>query len=82
MGTICENKLEKGKEYEWKIKILKTYNYSIMVDVAPNDFDINSSTYNTYGWYFYVYNSYLYSGPPHNYGKSTNFTSKNDEIII
>jgi len=83
MGTICENELEKGKEYKWKIKILKTYNYDIMVGVAPNDFDINSSVYNTCGWYFYFYNSCIYSGPPHNYGgKSTNLMSKKDEIIV
>ena len=83
MGTICENELEKGKEYKWKIKILKTYNYDIMVGVAPNDFDINSSVYNTCGWYFYFNNSCIYSGPPHNYGgKSTNLMSKKDEIIV
>ena len=53
-----------------------------MVGVAPSDFHINSSSYNTCGWYFYLYNSYLHSEPPHNYGKSTNLTSKNDEIIV
>ena len=26
IGVICENKLEKNKEYKWKIKILKTLN--------------------------------------------------------
>ena len=47
MGTICENILEKGKEFIWKIKILKNKNKNnnIMVGVAPIDFDINSSTY-------------------------------------
>jgi len=82
MGTICENKLEKGKEHKMKIKILKTFKYSIMVGVAPSDFDINSSSYNTCGWYFYLYNSYLHSGSPHNYSKWTYLTSKNDEIIV
>ena len=82
-GTICENELEKGKEYKWKIKILKTYDYDIMVGVAPSDFDCNSSTYNTCGWYLHLLNSKLWSGPPHNYGgKSTNLMSKKDEIIV
>ena len=82
MGTICENELEKEKEHKWKIKILKTSNYYIMIGVASSDFDINSSTYNTCGWYFFLYNSYLHSGPPHNYSKSTNLMSKRDEIIV
>jgi len=83
MGTICENELEKGKEHKWKIKILNTYNYYIMVGVAPIDFDIKSSTHNTCGWYFYLINSNLYSGPPHNYrGKSTNCSEIKNEIMI
>ena len=53
-----------------------------MVGVASSDFDINSSIYNTCGWYFYLSNSYLWSGPPHNYNKSTNLMSKRDEIIV
>jgi len=43
MGTICENELEEGIEYRWKIKILKVRYNDIMVGVAPIDFDINSS---------------------------------------
>ena len=70
------------KSYKWKIKILKTYNYDIMVGIAPIDFDINSSSFNTCGWYFRLYDSYLYSGPPHNYSRSTNLMSKKDEIIV
>ena len=82
-GTICENKLEKGNEHKWKIKILKTYDYTIMVGVASSDFDINSSSFNTCGWYFYLINSNLWSGPPHNYSKKrTNLMSKKDEIIV
>ena len=67
-GTICEEELEKGKEHRWEIKILKNQCNSIMVGVAPIDYDINSSTYNNCGWYFHFQN-YLYSGPPHNFGK-------------
>ena len=49
--------------------------------VAPVDFDINSSSYN-YGWYFHI-DSYLYSGPPHNYnGNSANLKRVTDEILI
>ncbi len=53
-----------------------------MVGVAQSFYNINSSSYNTFGWYFYLINSYLYSGPPHNYCKSTNLMNKRDEIII
>ena len=85
MGTICENELEKGKEYRWKIKILKNKDNSnnIMVGVAPIDFDINSSIYKC-GWYFCFYN-YLYSGPPHNLSRGANLSAIkniNDEIKI
>ena len=88
MGTICEKELEKGKVHKWKIKILKTTsNKRIMVGVAPNDFDINSSSYNTCGWYLYCHTYYsnpvLYSGPPYNYNcKNTNLNKIKDEIIV
>ena len=83
MGTICENVLEKSKEYKWKIKLLKSELKYVMVGVAPIDFDINSSLHNTYGWYFYCANSTLYSGPPHNYlGKYLNLGNVKEEIII
>ena len=49
----------------------------------PIDFDIKSSTHNTCGWYSYLINSNLYSGPPHNYrGKSTNCSEIKNEIMI
>ena len=69
MGTICENTLDKSKEYYWKIKIIKTNNYNIMVGVAPNDFDINTSLYDNCGWYYNLNDSSLYSGPPYYYQK-------------
>ena len=87
-GTICEYQLENSKEeHKWKIKILKSKYKNIMVGVAPIDFDINSSSYNTCGWYLYCYynhnNPYLFSGPPYNYScKSTNLNKVKDEIII
>ena len=88
MGTICENELEKGKEYKWKIKILNSTEYKrIIVGIAPIDFDINSSIYNTCGWYIHCYSGYshpvLWSGPPHNYkNKATNLKEVKDEIIL
>ena len=82
MGTICENELEKNEEHIWKIKILRTYNYNIMIGVAPNEFEINSSIYDNYGWYYYCYNSKFRSGPPHNYDKKTSLPNKKDEVIV
>ena len=75
--------LEKNREYRWKIRIIKTMNYNILVGVTPNDFDINKSSMNRYyGWYLSCKNLKLYSGPPHNYkNKKTNLCKK-DEIII
>ena len=83
MGTICETELEEGNEYKWKIKILKTKLYNIDVGVASKDFDINSSTEKTCGWYFACDNSNLYSGPPHKFaGKKTDIKKPESEIIV
>ena len=84
MGTICEYELDKSmEEHKWKIKILKTSCKNIMVGVAPIDFDIHSSSFNTCGWYFYCYDQTLYSWPPFNYGgKGTNLSRVNDEIVL
>ena len=80
---ICEEILEKSKEYKWKIKILKTQSRCIMIGVAPIDFDINNSNWSTCGWYFYCYDSCLYSGPPYNYnGKGTNLSGIKDEVEV
>ena len=83
MGTICTEALEKSKVHRWKIKILKTHsNRQIMVGVSPIDFNINSSSYNTCGWYYDIRNI-LYSGPPHNYSsKGANLGEAKDEIIV
>ena len=86
-GNICEKQLDQSKEkYSWKIKILKSFNYNIMVGVATIDFDINSSSCeigNNCGWYYYCINGTLYSGAPQNYqGKLTNIKLKNNEIKI
>ena len=83
-GTICENELNKSiEEHTWKIKILKTQHKYTMVGVAPIDFDINSSDYSTCGWYFYCYDSTLFSGPPYKYSnKNSGLNKVNDEIVI
>ena len=65
MGTLCENILDKSKEYYWKIKILNTKDYNIMVGVAPSDFNIDTSLYENYGWYYNLNDSSLYSGGPY-----------------
>ena len=87
MGSICENELDKSKdEHIWKIKILKTSYYFIMVGVATIDFDINSASYETnknFGWYYYCWDGTLYSGAPHNYqNKNINLKSQKKEIRI
>ena len=84
MGTICETELDKSiEEHKWKIKILKSENKSIMVGVAPIDFDILSSTQNTCGWYLSCDNSKLYSGPPFKYDcVKTNLSKVKDEVVI
>ena len=67
MGTFYENEMKpNNKEFIWKVKILKTKEYNIIIGIASNDFDVNSSIYNDYGWYYYCYNSIFRSGPPHN----------------
>ena len=61
---------ENIEENIWKIKILKTNEYEIMVGVASSDFDINRASFdkpNNFGWYYSCYSGDLFSGPPHNY---------------
>ena len=86
MGAICENELDKSIEvHKWKIKILKTKYKCINIGVAPIDFDVYSSSYDTCGWYLYCKPSSptLYSGPPYQYnGKKTLLSKIEDEVII
>ena len=83
VGIACQNSLEKRKIYTWTVKILKSYNKTIMVGVAPIDFDINSSSYSNNGWYFYCHNSSLYSGEPDNYNnRKTKLPKVKEEIKI
>ena len=85
MGTICEYPLNQLiNEHIWKIKILKTFNYSIMIGIATSDFDFNIASYDTnnFGWYYCCNNGYLYSGPPHNYqDKGIKLKYKKNEVV-
>ena len=87
MGAICENPLDQAiEENIWKIKILKTYEYEIMVGIASSDFDINKASLNkenNYGWYLSCYSGDLFSGPPQNYqNKKTNLKTKKNELLL
>ena len=70
--TIIGNApLPPNKVTSWSIKILKSQDNDgdgIYIGVAPSDIDQNENdNYNKCGWYFYCYESSLWSGPPHNY---------------
>ena len=85
MGTICEYPLDPLiEEHIWKIKILKTSSYAIMIGIATSDFDFNRASYDTnnnFGWYYCCYLGGLFSGPPHNYqDKRMNLKSKKNEV--
>ena len=86
MGSICEYQLENDKEYSWKIKILKTKSFQILVGVSIINFDLHISSYETNkncGWYFFCQQSTLYSGPPHNYqNNATNLKRVKGEIKV
>ena len=82
VGIICQNEIQNNIECRWKIKILKSKYYDIMVGVAPIDYDINKSSSN-YGWYFHCGYCKLFSGPPHKYNnKKTNINKPTNEITI
>jgi hypothetical protein len=87
MGVLCEKQLDPLKEKcAWKVKILRTYNYNIMIGIATIDFDVNSSSCdmnNNKGWYYYCINGSLYSGAPQFYqGKHTYVKPRNNEYKI
>ena len=53
------------------------------IGVATSDFDINNSSYSTCGWYLYIWNNTLNSGPPHNRRNlNTSLKKINNEIIV
>ena len=62
-----ENILETQKIHKWKISLLNTKSKLIMVGITQDEQNLNPSLNNINGWYFYCFNSTLYSGKPHNY---------------
>ena len=87
-GTTCLNEFKNFVEYKWKIKILESSAKQVMVGVVPNDFDAEKMdetdfTVNINGWFFYLYDLRLYSGPPHNYrNKRTEFNDFSNEVTL
>ena len=86
-GTISEHPLNPLIEkHIWKIKILKTKDYYIMIGIATSDFDFNRASYetnNNFGWYYWCNDGSLFSGPPHNYQyKGISLKSKKNEVTV
>ena len=83
IGIMFNNILEKDREYRWKVKILKTQDFNIMIGVSPNNCDIKDFKYKDCGWYLFCYNSKFYSGPPHNYNEeSSNLPKIKNEVKL
>ena len=83
IGIPCDNELNLGKEYRWKIKFIKSKCKGINVGVSPIDFDFNTKEPYKYGWYFYCKSSTFFSGHPFNYwNKKTKLKIPKNEIII
>ena len=81
--TIGNTHLPQSNATSWSIKILKSINNDgdrIYIGVAPFDIDQNEDkNCIKCGWYFYCFNSTLWSGPPHNYGGKGHSTRKKVE---
>ena len=83
IGTLIENELDKNIECKWKIKILNSNGKHMYIGIATSDFNINKSTYTNCGWYLYIWNNTLVSGPPHNFKNiPTQLKKINDEITV
>ena len=79
----CENNLELNKIYTWKINLLNSKLKVILIGISIDEEELNPSLNNINGWYFYCFNSTLYSGKPHNYkNKKTNLNNIDKDIII
>ena len=68
--AVGSTPLPLGKTVSWGIKILKAANNcgAIYIGVAPSGINQNEENNHTKcGWYFNCFNSFLCSGPPHNY---------------
>ena len=78
-----ENNLDPGKIYKWRITIFNSKSKIIMVGISQDEINLSISLNNINGWYFYCFNSSLYSGKPHNYkDKKTNANKVINYIFI
>ena len=84
--VVGGTRLPPSQATSWCIKMLHSrYNgHGIFVGVAP--FDINQNCWNNFekcGWYFYCYDSTLFSGPPHDYnGEGYGLIRKSGEYVL
>jgi hypothetical protein len=56
-----ENNIEPGKIYKWRITIFNSKSKIIIVGISKDEINLNISLNNINGWYFYCFNSSLYS---------------------
>ena len=77
-GSYCtilgDTALETKGTWTWGVKVLKSKNGNggaIWVGVAPADTDQNNKENYAHGWYFWCFDSSLWSGLPQNYSNYT-----------
>lgn len=75
--TAITNAVSKGI-HRWSLCISSTHYSHIKVGIAPHNIDqMQLDNSKKSGWYFYIFDSTLYSGPPLNYsGQSYSSTGK------
>ena len=69
-NIIGNTSLPLNKVTSWNIKVLKSRDSNgsgICTGIAPSNINQNDVNYNKSGWFFYCYDSTLFSGPPHYY---------------
>lgn len=66
--VIADTPLAPAATTAWSVRLARTLNsgFGVYVGVAPMDLDLNAVAPNCHhcGWYFYCYESTLFSGPP------------------
>ena len=68
-----------GGVWTWGVRVLRSKNGNggaIWVGVAPEDVDQDGGENYEHGWYFWCFDSSLWSGPPHNYSDYTEYGGK------
>ncbi len=85
-GIISKNPLEKNKVHIWKINILESHkdSNSIVIGLAPENFDINKSSYTDCGWYLCCCCGDIFAGGKHYTTKDKNnkFNLKSKVITL